>query len=126
MDNCAIRHVDEVTDLIKQTGALVYWLPPYLPDMNPIELAFVKAKGIMRAMESEVQVLGDIDTIVYSAFSCITPDDCVNWISETGIYVALECHISLFNSFKNATFLSQFLFSDNTVLKLLFSDYKLR
>ena len=44
MDNCSIHHIDEVTELIQQTGALVHWLPPYSPDMNPIEEAFSKAK----------------------------------------------------------------------------------
>ena len=29
MDNCAIHHIPEVTDLIQQIGALIYWLPPY-------------------------------------------------------------------------------------------------
>ena len=87
MDNCAIHHVQEVTDLIRQTGALVHWLPPYSPDLNPIEEAFSKAKGIMRAMETEMQVLGDIDTIIYSAFSCITSSDCEGWISDSGIYI---------------------------------------
>ena len=51
MDNCAIHHVPDVTDLIQQTGALIYWLPPYSPDLNPIEEAFSKVKAVMRAME---------------------------------------------------------------------------
>jgi len=40
MDNCPIHHIDEVTEIIQQTGALVHWLPPYSPDYNPIEEAF--------------------------------------------------------------------------------------
>ena len=39
MDNCAIHHVPEVTDLIQQTGALIYWLPAYSPDLNPMKLS---------------------------------------------------------------------------------------
>lgn len=69
LDNCAIHHVDEVTQLLQETGALVNWLPPYSPDMNPIEEAFSKAKAMMKAMENEMQAIDDIDTIVYSAFS---------------------------------------------------------
>ena len=75
MDNCSVHHIQEVTDLVQQTGALIYWLPPYSPDMNPIEAAFSKAKAMMKAMEYEMATLMDIDTIVYSAFSTITSHD---------------------------------------------------
>lgn len=86
MDNCAIHHVTEVTQLLQETGVLVYWLPPYSPDMNPIEEAFSKAKAMMRAMENEMQAINDIDTVVYSAFSTITSCDCEGWIADSGIY----------------------------------------
>ena len=86
MDNCSIHHIDEVTELIQQTGALVHWLPPYSPDYNPIEEAFSKTKSMMKAMEVEMQVLQDIETIVYAAFSTITPSDCRGWIADSGIY----------------------------------------
>ena len=87
MDNCAIHHVNEVIDLVRQTEVLVHWLPPYSPELNPMEEAFSKAKGVMRAMETEMQVFGDIDIIVYSAFSCITLDNCQSWILDSGIYM---------------------------------------
>ena len=86
MDNCAIHHIPEVTDLIQQIGALIYWLPPYSPDLNPIEEAFSKAKALMKAMEYEMQVLMDIDTIVYGAFYAITAQDCEHWIADSRIY----------------------------------------
>ena len=37
MDNASIHHVDKVTQLIVQTGASVQFLPPYSPDLNPVE-----------------------------------------------------------------------------------------
>ena len=40
MDNCSIHPIDGITELIKQTGALVHWLPPYSPDYNRIEETF--------------------------------------------------------------------------------------
>ena len=86
MHNCAIHHVSEVTDLIQQIGALIYWLPPYSPNMNPIEHAFSKAKAMMKAMKNVMEGWMDIDTIMYSAFSTITTGDCEHWIAETGIY----------------------------------------
>ena len=86
MDNCAIHHIPDVTALIQRTGTLIYWFPPYSPDLNPIEEAFSKAKVMIKAMENEMQALADIDTIVYSAFSTITTRDCENWIRDSGVY----------------------------------------
>ena len=40
LDNASIHHVEAVTQLISATGALVQFLPPYSPDLNPIEEAF--------------------------------------------------------------------------------------
>ena len=37
MDNASIHHVDGVSQLILQTGALLHYLPPYSPDLNPVE-----------------------------------------------------------------------------------------
>ncbi len=42
MDNASIHHVHGVAPLIESTGALLYYLPPYCPDLNPIEEAFSK------------------------------------------------------------------------------------
>ena len=86
MDNCSVHHIAEVTELIQQTGVLVHWLPPYSPDYNPIEEAFSKAKTMMKALEVEMQIMQDIDTIVYAAFSTITADDCRGWIADSGSY----------------------------------------
>ena len=64
MDNCSVHHTKEVVDAIEDTGALLHFLLPYSPDYNPIENAFSKVKSVM---ELELQVLEDIDTIVYAA-----------------------------------------------------------
>lgn len=43
LDNYSIHHVREVTELFRDAGILVLFLPPYSPDMMPIEkLCFVK------------------------------------------------------------------------------------
>ncbi|KAK3741926.1 hypothetical protein QZH41_010680, partial [Actinostola sp. cb2023] len=44
MDNACIHHVRRVRRLITQTGARLIFLPPYSPDLNPIEEAFSKVK----------------------------------------------------------------------------------
>ena len=36
LDNCAIHHTAEVMSMLEEIGVLVYFLPPYSPDFNPI------------------------------------------------------------------------------------------
>ena len=45
LDNASIHHVDQVVDLIENTGARLLFLPPYSPDLNPLEEVFSKVKG---------------------------------------------------------------------------------
>ena len=77
LDNCSIHH--------NEIGAIVHFLPPYYPDYNPIEEAFSKVKAGMKAMEKEAQVTV-IETIILTAFSCITVSDCNQWIRDSSIY----------------------------------------
>ena len=44
MDNCSIRHVQEVVTSIQEVGALVHVLASYSPDFNPIKELFAKVK----------------------------------------------------------------------------------
>ena len=57
MDNAAIHHVEEVIDLIEtQAQAKVIFLPPYSPDLNPVETVFSKVKCIMKSNDAIFQV----------------------------------------------------------------------
>ncbi len=86
MDNASIHHVDDVIGLVEEVGALVHFLPPYSPDMNPIEEAFSKVKGFLKANDPLVQVLGEseIPDIILSAFASITNNDCYGWVKHSG------------------------------------------
>jgi transposase len=48
MDNLACHHVAGVRERIEATGAQLWYLPPYSPDLNPIELWFAKFKALLR------------------------------------------------------------------------------
>lgn len=48
-DNLPAHRVDGVRDVVEVTGAVLWYLPPYSPDFNPIELCFAKLKAILRA-----------------------------------------------------------------------------
>ena len=45
MNNASIHNVNEVAQLIESAGAPLYFLPPYCPDLSPIEEAFSKLKS---------------------------------------------------------------------------------
>ena len=47
IDNASIRHIDEVVQMVSSVGALLWFLPPYSPDLNPIEPVFSQVKSII-------------------------------------------------------------------------------
>src|SRR5205807_10015604 len=49
MDNLASHKVEGVRARIEATGAQLWYLPPYSPDRNPIELCFAKLKVLLRS-----------------------------------------------------------------------------
>src|SRR6185312_439881 len=49
MDNLAAHKVQGVRALIEAAGANLLYLPPYSPDLNPIEMAFAKLKALLRS-----------------------------------------------------------------------------
>lgn len=52
MDNLSAHKGARVRDLVAQRGCELLYLPPYSPDLNPIEEAFSKMKGILRRAEA--------------------------------------------------------------------------
>ncbi|MGJ0491172.1 transposase [Methylobacter sp.] len=47
-DNLPAHKVEEVQDIIEAQGATMKYLPPYSPDLNPIEQVFAKLKALLR------------------------------------------------------------------------------
>jgi hypothetical protein len=85
MDNAAIFHAGSAIQMIEEVGALVHFLPPYSPDLNPIEEAFSKVKYFLRANDPYVQVIeeSEIEDIL-AAFASITQADSYGWITHSG------------------------------------------
>ena len=84
MDNCSIHHVPETVSMIEEVGAMVHFLPPYSPDLNPIEEAFSKVKSEIKNLEG-IMPTYDIETIMTAAFAAISCEDCQGWISHCNI-----------------------------------------
>ena len=52
-DNHPAHHIQEVVGHVYNSGALISFLPPYSPDLNPIEEVFAKVKHYLRQNDSD-------------------------------------------------------------------------
>jgi len=84
MDNCSIHHTEAVTDLFREAGIVVIFLPPYSPDFNPIELVFAHVKSYLRCHDILLQAINDPTPVIKAAFESITPQQCKAWIRNAG------------------------------------------
>ena len=57
MDNASFHKRADMVEAIKQSGALLEWLPPYSPDLHPIEKTWVQAKAIRKRERCDVDTL---------------------------------------------------------------------
>jgi transposase len=82
MDNLASHKVPGVREAIAGAGAQVAYLPPYSPDLNPIELVFSKLKWLLRsAGERTVDGLWNLLGRVLDDFP---PDECGRYFRHCG------------------------------------------
>ena len=82
MDNLSCHKTAEVERLIRAAGACVRYLPPYSPDLNPIERMFSKLKEFLRAasartVDALIDALGD-------ALRTVTAADILGWFNHAG------------------------------------------
>ena len=84
MDNASVHHTQEVITLFQSVGILLLFLPPYSPDLNPIEETFSYIKGYLRKHDNLLQVIPDPTDVVRSAFHSLTPQMCQHWIQHGG------------------------------------------
>lgn len=82
MDNLPAHKNDAVQAMIEAAGAQLRYLPPYSPDLNPIEIAFAKLKAHLRkAAERSVPALWDR---IGSILSLYSPQQCQNFFNHAG------------------------------------------
>jgi len=82
MDNLPAHKITAVRNALARAGAQVFYLPPYSPDMNPIELAFAKLKALLRqhparSIDALCRRLGDI-------LDTFNPAECANFFRHAG------------------------------------------
>ncbi len=82
MDNLASHKVAGVREAIEARGASLLYLPPYSPDLNPIEQAFAKLKALLRKRAARtVDALWDAIGELLGAF---TTTECANYFANLG------------------------------------------
>ena len=84
VDNCSIHHVQEVKDLLRDTGILYFFLPPYSPDLNPVEELFSYIKYYLREHDLVLESMTSMIPVWNAAFYSVRAQQCKGWIEHAG------------------------------------------
>lgn len=82
MDNLPAHKVAGVREAIRAKGASLLYLPPYSPDLNPIEQAFAKLKALLRKAAARTREA--LWTTIGNLLRTFTPAECRNYIANSG------------------------------------------
>jgi transposase len=82
MDNLPAHKVSGIREAIEAAGARLFYLPPYSPDFNPIEMAFAKLKAFLRA--AAARTIPDLWDTLKNALDAFTPSECRNYFAAAG------------------------------------------
>ena len=85
MDNLSSHKSSRIIDKIHSAGVEVLFLPPYSPDLNPIEQIFAKIKAILCRFGARTE--RRLYHAISKAIGSVTASDCLNCFSNSG-YVA--------------------------------------
>ena len=82
MDNLAAHKSTPIKDAMEAVGARLLFLPPYSPDLNPIENAFAKLKALLKkAAARSIEQLWDAIARIIQTYS---PRECANYFAAAG------------------------------------------
>ena len=82
MDNLGSHKAQSIRRAIRNAGAKIWFLPPYSPDLNPIEQTFSKIKHTMR--KEQKRTVQDLYDALGPLIQNILPTECANYISNIG------------------------------------------
>ena len=82
LDNLSAHKVTGIRELIESRGAQLLYLPPYSPDLNPIEKAWSKFKKYLR--DAKARTKEALDQAVTEALKTITADNAAAWFRLCG------------------------------------------
>jgi len=82
MDNLSAHKVAGVLEAIEAAGAQVVYLPPYSPDLNPIELVFSKLKWLLRS--GKARSVESLHALLGSMLDHFPPNECSGYLRHCG------------------------------------------
>ena len=82
MDNLAAHKVAGVREAIAAAGASILYLPPYSPDLNPIEQMFAKLKALLR--KAAVRTREALWNTIGNLLEAFSTTECRNYIANSG------------------------------------------
>lgn len=81
-DNLSCHKVAGVRAAIEAAGVTLRYLPPYSPDLNPIERMFSKLKALLR--QAAKRTVNALWAEIGSALDRFTPEECANYFASSG------------------------------------------
>ena len=82
MDNLSPHKTPAVQPLIATMGATIRWLPPYSPDLNPIEKMWSKVKELLRAAKARTPQT--LEAAIARALLSVSQEDAAHWFASCG------------------------------------------
>ncbi len=82
MDNLSSHKAKGVRDAIEAVGCDLWYLPPYSPDLNPIEKLWSKVKSWLRRVSATT--FATVSEAIADALRAVAPDECANYFASCG------------------------------------------
>jgi transposase len=82
MDNVSLHKVTGIREAIEAREALLIYLPPYSPDLNPIEQLFAKLKAILR--KAAARSLDRLWKVVGRCIKLVPQRECAAYLANSG------------------------------------------
>jgi transposase len=88
MDNLSSHKSERTRRLIESRGAMLVFLPPYSPDLNPIEMVFAKVKQLLRSLALRTQTA--LWTTMQSVLDAVSASDAANCFRHCGYTLRVD------------------------------------
>lgn len=84
MDNAGAHKDPRVAGILQRYGAKPVYLPPYSPELNPIELAWSKVKDLLRA--AKARTIAELNAAINTAMRAVSTADASGWFAHCGYF----------------------------------------
>jgi transposase len=82
MDNLGSHKASAIRQALRNVGAKLFFLPPYSPDLNPIEQAFAKFKTLLR--KAAARSVDEINAAIKKLLEEFTVEECARYLAHAG------------------------------------------